>query len=151
MKSCEMKDMTCKKNHQPSSLKNDASAESLTETTTDLMDELELQTEILRQITEKTTAVSAEDDFDETFIENNSQQKNICTKRVKSSSTKSKPIKVKKKIPKSPLLKRSEIQACIDLHNACENADILQEIIQPAISFGHNPDAVPALEQDMLG
>ena len=149
MKSCEMKDLTCKTN-QPSSLKNDASAESLTETTTDLMDELELQTEILRQITEKTTAVSAEDDFDETFIENNSQQKDICTKRVKSSSTKSKPIKVKKKIPKSPLLKRSEIQACIDLHNACENADILQEIIQPAISFGHNPEAVPALEQDML-
>ena len=149
MKSCEMKETTCKKN-QSSSLKNDASAESLTETTTDLMDELELQTEILRQITEKTTAVSAEDDFDETFIENNSQQKNICTKRVKSSSTKSKPIKVKKKIPKSPLLKRSEIQACIDLHNACENADILQEIIQPAISFGHNPEAVPALEQDML-
>ena len=149
MKSCEMKETTCKTN-QPSSLKNDASAESLTETTTDLMDELELQTEILRQITEKTTAVSAEDDFDETFIENNSQQKDICTKRVKSSSTKSKPIKVKKKIPKSPLLKRSEIQACIDLHNACENADILQEIIQPAISFGHNPEAVPALEQDML-
>ena len=149
MKSCEMKDLTCKTN-QPSSLKNDASAESLTETTTDLMDELELQTEILRQITEKTTAVSAENDFDETFRENNSQQKDICMKRVKSSSTKSKPIKVKKKIPKSPLLKRSEIQACIDLHNACENADILQEIIQPAISFGHNPEAVPALEQDML-
>ena len=55
-------------------------------------------------------------------------------------------MKTKKKIPKSPLLKRSEIKACIDLHNACENADILQEIIQPAICFGSTHKA---LEQEV--
>ena len=122
----------------------------ITETTTDLMDELELQSEILRQITEKATAVSVGDDPEEEMEGFEEQHKETQRKTGKIRKTSSKSMKAKKKIPKSPLLKRSEIKACIDLHNACENADILQEIIQPAISFGSSQQPARALEQDTV-
>ena len=122
----------------------------ITETTTDLMDELELQSEILRQITEKATAVSVGDDPEDEMEGFEEQHKETQRKTGKIRKTSSKSMKAKKKIPKSPLLKRSEIKACIDLHNACENADILQEIIQPAISFGSSQQPARALEQDTV-
>ena len=37
---------------------------------------------------------------------------------------------------KSPLLRRKEIRTCINLHNDCENSDVLHEIISPALNFG---------------
>ena len=116
-------------------------------TTTDLMDELELQSEILRQITAKATVVSADYVIGETIKGSEEHDGEIQMKKGKTIKVGSKSMKAKKKIPKSPLLKRSEIKACIDLHNACENADILQEIIHPAICFGSSHEATCSLEQ----
>ena len=133
-------------------ISSEGSAASMfvTETTTDLMDELELQSEILRQITAKATVVSADYVIGETIKGSEEHDGEIQMKKGKTIKVGSKSMKAKKKIPKSPLLKRSEIKACIDLHNACENADILQEIIQPAISFGSSQQPARALEQDTV-
>merc|ERR1719232_1595539 len=43
---------------------------------------------------------------------------------------------IKRKNIKSPLLRRKEIRNCINLHNACENSDVLNEIMEPALNFG---------------
>lgn len=130
-------------------ISSEGSAASMfvTETTTDLMDELELQSEILRQITAKATVVSADYVIGETIKGSEEHDGEIQMKKGKTIKVGSKSMKAKKKIPKSPLLKRSEIKACIDLHNACENADILQEIIHPAICFGSSHEATCSLEQ----
>ena len=155
MKACEIEVMACKMSQSNTQAEawpgeRDISVEGstfITETTTDLMDELELQSEILRQITEKASVVSADNDIGEKVRGLEEDDGEIQRKKGKTSKAGSKSMKTKKKIPKSPLLKRSEIKACIDLHNACENADILQEIIQPAISFGSTHKA---LEQEVV-
>ena len=41
-----------------------------------------------------------------------------------------------KRSVKSPLLRRKEIRTCINLHNDCENSDVLNEIMGPALNFG---------------
>ena len=161
VEACEIEVMACEMSQANTQTEGspgtkDISAEGspastyITESTTDLMDELELQSEILRQITEKATVVSADNNMGERIKRSEEHDGKIKSKKGKKSTPGSKSMKAKKKIPKSPLLKRSEIQACIDLHNACENADILQELIHPAICFGSSHEAARALEQDVV-
>ena len=58
----------------------------------------------------------------------------------------------KKRAIRSPILKRKEIKACINLHNACEESDVLQEIIGPSVRFSEDtPDICEAvLDEDEL-
>ena len=122
---------------------------------TELMDELELQSEILRQITEKTVLASGENAIEVekeateepvTVDEASEEVVSAAPSKKKKKKSNSKVAKEKKKVPKSPLLKRSEIQTCIDLHNACESADILQELIRPAVDFGS--EEIRAIDHD---
>ena len=108
---------------------------------TELMDELELQTEILRDITQRTAMAFGDEVEQLEVVEdygNIDPDISVPASKKKKNKSASKITKTKKKTPKSPMLKRSEIKACIDLHHACENADILKELIQPAVNFGSN-------------
>ena len=53
---------------------------------------------------------------------------------------KSKPEKNRKSKPtvKSPLLRRKEIKTCLNLHRACEDSEVLQELLIPAVRFGNS-------------
>ena len=110
------------------------------ETTTELMDELELQSEILRQITENASALAGEGqevvEEEVEDVEEAAERPVAVPKKKKPKSSGSKSMKAKHKSAKSPLLRRSEIRTCLELHQACETADILQELLQPAVTFG---------------
>ena len=58
----------------------------------------------------------------------------------------------KKRAIRSPILKRKEIKACINLHNACEDSDVLQEIIGPSVRFSEDTHNIceAVLDEDEL-
>ena len=49
-------------------------------------------------------------------------------------------------------MKRKEIKACINLHNACEDSDVLQEIIGPSVRFSEDTHKIceAVLDEDEL-
>merc|ERR1712131_252832 len=105
----------------------------------DAQNDFNLQAEILKQLTENLLAATQEAQGSEEFSE-------TADKILDSSSVLLTPLTVKKKnrkenhsskrSVKSPLLRRKEIRTCINLHNDCENSDVLYEIMGPALNFG---------------
>ena len=127
---------------------HDNHEESNTETILDVQKDFNIQAEILKQLTESILASSTEvkgpqerfSDTGEKILDSSSVLISPLTvdspsrhKYVRKSSGN----KMKKNISvKSPLLRRKEIRTCINLHNDCENSDVLHEIISPALNFG---------------
>jgi len=143
----------------------------------DDVDEMNIQAEVLLQITENTLFGSSENKVDGTGDDNEEVFENVSksleiideqcvfnsteeqlldsnsllitpmviTPKVKRKKISSTP-KLKKKNIKSPLLRRKEIRTCINLHNACENSDVLHEIMRPAVSYGSSLNLVEAVE-----
>ena len=58
----------------------------------------------------------------------------VNSPKVKKKKQGTKKSKSSKNMIKSPILKRKEIKQSINLHNACENSDVLHEIIGPALN-----------------
>ena len=120
----------------------DTHKEGNTETILDVQKDFNIQAEILKQLTESILASTEKREPVEKFNQTGEQILNSSSllispltvsghKSVKKSSG-----KVKKTSVKSPLLRRKEIRTCINLHNDCENSDVLHEIISPALNFG---------------
>eukprot|EP00092_Neocalanus_flemingeri_P007501 GFUD01008098.1.p1 GENE.GFUD01008098.1~~GFUD01008098.1.p1 ORF type:complete len:976 (+),score=306.08 GFUD01008098.1:309-3236(+) len=137
------------------------------------VEDLNIQAEILKQITENALSSSLEDStsesneciesaskplecIDEQSVFNPTEEQlldsnsllitpMVVEPKVKRKSSSSTP-KIKRKNIKSPLLRRKEIRTCINLHNACENSDVLQEIMGPAVSYGSNLNLLEAVE-----
>ena len=63
---------------------------------------------------------------------------------------KSKPEKNRKSksAVKSPLLRRKEIKTCLNLHRACEDSEVLQELLIPAVRFGSSVEDSEATTSD---
>lgn len=128
--------------------------EEVEETTTELMDELELQSEILRQITENASALAGEDQEVEEGVRDVEEVREASgrpmavPRKKKPKSSGSKSMKAKHKSAKSPLLRRSEIRTCLELHQACETAEILQELLEPAVTFGGEGREVEEVEEE---
>ena len=107
---------------------------------TQVQEDFNLQAEILKQLTESILASNSdnqrkkeENNTEEPILESSSLLITPLTVETKKKSEET--VKPKKQV-KSPLLRRKEIRACLQLHNDCENSDVLQEIISPAINFG---------------
>merc|ERR1711892_883247 len=138
------------------------------------VEKVNLQAEILKQLTEKAIFVSSGDDkelesnddddaplkplevIDESLVFTPTEEQLLDSNSViitpMTVSTKvnrkkgSKTPKNPRKNKKSPLLRRKEIRTCISLHNACETSDVLEELMRPAISYGSNLNLVEAVE-----
>merc|ERR1719510_1234712 len=69
---------------------------------------------------------------------------------VPDSDKKSKPEKNRKSksAVKSPLLRRKEIKTCLNLHRACEDSEVLQELLIPAVRFGSSVEDSEATTSD---
>jgi len=110
----------------------------------DAQNDFNLQAEILKQLTENLLAATQEDATQE--AQGSEEFSETADKILDSSSVLLTPLTVKKKnrkdnhsskrSVKSPLLRRKEIRTCINLHNDCENSDVLNEIMGPALNFG---------------
>ena len=124
----------------------DAKEEGNAETILEVQKDFNIQAEILKQLTESILASTEEkaqtqaklSDTGEKILDSSSVLISPLTvdnlprhKSVKKSSG-----KMKKNSFKSPLLRRKEIRTCINLHNDCENSDVLHEIISPALNYG---------------
>ena len=129
----------------------DTNEEGNTETILDVQKDFNIQAEILKQLTESILASTEKREPEAKFSETGEQILDSSSvlitpltvnnppghKSVKKSSG-----KIKKNSVKSPLLRRKEIRTCINLHNDCENSDVLHEIISPALNFGATSVAV---------
>ena len=115
---------------------------------TNVQKDFNIQAEILKQLTESILASSKMDPVveksqqplsgtGEMLLDSSSVLITPLTKepKARSKSGKHRPETLKKSV-KSPLLRRKEIRTCINLHNDCENSDVLHEIMTPAMNFG---------------
>ena len=114
---------------------------------TNVQKDFNIQAEILKQLTESILASSKMEPAEksqqplsgtgEMLLDSSSVLITPLTKepKARSKSGKPRPETLKKSV-KSPLLRRKEIRTCINLHNDCENSDVLHEIMTPAMNFG---------------
>ena len=123
-----------------------------TETISDAQKDFNLQAEILKQLTESILAASQDisgkkndngkKDTEEMtatgehILDSSSVLITPMTVKPNPNKKKHHDSEIKRKNIKSPLLRRKEIRNCINLHNACENSDVLNEIMGPALNFG---------------
>ena len=124
----------------------DNQEESNTETILDVQKDFNIQAEILKQLTESILASTEQRGHQEKFSDTGEKildsssvlisPLTVDTPPKHKSVKKLSGNKIKKSNVKSPLLRRKEIRTCINLHNDCENSDVLHEIISPALNFG---------------
>ena len=104
----------------------------------------EFQVEDLNELTEN--ILKAPDCFmaDETTADSSPN-----TEKILPTSIKSKPEKNRKSksAVKSPLLRRKEIKTCLNLHRACEDSEVLQELLIPAVRFGNSENYLEDSEE----
>merc|ERR1712227_223729 len=137
-----------------------------TETISDAQKDFNLQAEILKQLTESILAASQDisgkknDDGKKDTEEMTATGEHIpdsssvlitpMTVKPNPNKKKHHDSEIKRKNIKSPLLRRKEIRNCINLHNACENSDVLNEIMGPALHFGSTTEIPAANNNDIF-